>query len=59
MCVCACVQIQTLAGAEDWEGLELVSREKKLPVGIDVFITACKQHNAPPAAAAKYALCVF
>ena len=53
------LQILTLAAAEDWEGLELLGREKKLPVGMDVLIAACKQHNAPPATTAKYALIPF
>ena len=44
-----------LAAAKDWEGLELVAREKKLPLGMDVFIAACKAHGAPPATTAKCA----
>ncbi|KAK9786074.1 hypothetical protein WJX73_008313 [Symbiochloris irregularis] len=48
------LKIRMLGAAKDWEGLEALGREKKLPVGMDVFIAACKAHGAPPATTAKF-----
>eukprot|EP00873_Tetraselmis_striata_P045222 jgi/Tetstr1/465486/TSEL_010170.t1 len=42
------IKVKTLAKTKDWDALEAFARERKVsPIGIEPFIRACKEHEAP------------